>query len=67
MKIAFIGGRTFHHADGIATFMYHLATELAKQGHEPIVFCEGEKNSEEMLNGFKLIERKSLGSAFLTK
>lgn len=67
MKIAFIGGRTFHHADGIATFMYHLATELAKMGHEPIVFCEGEKNSEEMLNGFKLIERKSLGSAFLTK
>lgn len=67
MKIAFIGGRTFHHADGIATFMYHLATELVKMGHEPIVFCEGEKNSEEMLNGFKLIERKSLGSAFLTK
>lgn len=67
MKIAFIGGRTFHHADGIATFMYHLATELAKMGHEPIVFCEGEKNSEEMLNGFKLIERKSLVSAFLTK
>ncbi len=67
MKIAFIGGRTFHHADGIATYMYHLATELAKMGHEPIVFCEGEKNSETMLNGFKVIERKSLGSAFLTK
>ena len=67
MKIAFIGGRTFHHADGIATFMYHLATELVKMGHEPIVFCEGEKNSETMLNGFKVIERKSFGSAFLTK
>lgn len=67
MKIAFIGGRTFHHADGIATFMYHLATELAKMGHDPIVFCEGDKNSETMLNGFKVIERKSLGSAFLTK
>lgn len=67
MKIAFIGGRTFHHADGIATYMYHLATELVKMGHEPIVFCEGEKNSETMLNGFKVIERKSLGSAFLTK
>ena len=67
MKIAFIGGRTIHHADGIATFMYHLATELVKMGHEPIVFCEGEKNSETMLNGFKVIERKSLGSAFLTK
>lgn len=67
MKIAFIGGRTFHHADGIATFMYHLATELVKMGHEPIVFCEGKKNSETMLNGFKVIERRSLGSAFLTK
>ncbi len=67
MKIAFIGGRTFHHADGIATFMYHLATELAKKGHEPIVFCEGEKNCETMLNGFKVIERKSFGSALLTK
>lgn len=67
MKIAFIGGRTFHHADGIATYMYHLATELAKMGHEPIVFCEGDNNSETMLNGFKVIERKSLGSALLTK
>lgn len=67
MKIAFIGGRTFHHACGIATYMYHLATELVKMGHEPIVFCEGEENREEMVNGFKVIERKSLGSVFLTK
>ena len=67
MKIAFIGGRTFHHADGIATFMYHLATELVKLGHEPIVFCEGKNNCEDILNGFKVIEQKSLGSAFLTK
>lgn len=67
MKIAFIGGRTIHHADGIATFMYHLATELAKMGHEPIVFCEGNRNSIIILNGFKVIERRSLSSAFLTK
>ena len=67
MKIAFIGGRTIHHADGIATFMYHLATELVKMGHEPIVFCESDRNSESMLNGFKVIERKSFSSAFLTK
>lgn len=67
MKIAFIGGRTFHHADGIATFMYHLATELVKMGHEPIVFCEDDKNFEEHLNGFKVIHRKSMKSAFLTK
>ena len=67
MKIAFIGGRTIHHADGIATFMFHLATELAKMGHEPIVFCESDKNCETILNGFKVIERKSFSSAFLTK
>lgn len=67
MKIAFIGGRTFHHADGIATFMYHLATELVKKGHEPIVFCEDNKNFEETLNGFKVIHRRSMKSAFLTK
>lgn len=67
MKIAFIGGRTFHHADGIATFMYHLATELVKMGHEPIVFCEDDKNFEEQLNGFKVIHRKSMRSTFLTK
>jgi len=67
MKIAFIGGRTFHHADGIATFMYHLATELVKLGHEPIVFCEDDQNYEEQINGFKVIHRKSPKSSFLTK
>lgn len=67
MKIAFIGGRTFHHADGIATFMFHLATELVKMGHEPIVFCEDDKSYEEIINGFKVIHRKSFKSAFMTK
>ena len=67
MKIAFIGGRTFHHADGIATFMYHLATELVKMGHNPIVFCEDDTSFEEQINGFKVIHRKSPKSAFLAK
>lgn len=68
MKIAFIGGRTFRHADGIATFMYHLATELAKSGDfEPIVFCESDRNEEEVVNGFKVIHRKSLNNPALTK
>lgn len=68
MKIAFIGGRTFRHADGIATFMYHLATELVKSGEfEPIVFCESDRNEEEMVNGFKVIHRKSLNNPALTK
>ena len=47
MKIAFIGGRTFYHPDGIATYMYNLATELVKMGHEPIVYQESDHNGEE--------------------
>lgn len=67
MKIAFIGGRTFHHPDGIATFMYNLATELVKMGHECIVYQESDHNGEEWVNGFKVVHQKSLKSAALTK
>ena len=67
MKIAFIGGRTFHHPDGIATYMKNLATELAKIGHEPIVYVESDRNAEEYYNGFKVVHQKSLKSAVLTK
>lgn len=67
MKIAFIGGRTFHHPDGIATFMKNLATELVKIGHEPIVYCESDSYCEEMVNGFKVIHQKSTKSAAFNK
>lgn len=67
MKIAFIGGRTFHHPDGIATFMYNLATELAKMGHEPIVYCESDHNGTEMVNGFKVVHQKSYKNVALNK
>lgn len=67
MKIAFIGGRTFTTPDGIATFMCNLATELAKHGYEPIVYCEGDTNKVEHINGFKVVTWKSLKSAALTK
>lgn len=67
MKIAFIGGRTFHHPDGIATYMKNLATELAKMGHEPIVFVESDCHKIEYYNGFKIVHQKSLKSAALTK
>ena len=59
MKIAFIGGRTFYHPDGIATYMYNLATELVKMGHEPIVYQESDHNGEEWVNGFKVVHPKS--------
>jgi len=67
MKIAFIGGRTFHHPDGIATFMYNLATELVKKGHECIVYQESNHNGVEIVNGFKVVHQKSYRSAAMTK
>ena len=67
MKIAFIGGRTFHHPDGIASYMKNLATELAKMGHEPIVFVESNCHKVEYYNGFKVIHMKSYNSAAFTK
>ena len=67
MKIAFIGGRTFHHPDGIATFMKNLATELVTMGHEPIVYQESDHNGTEIVNGFKVVHQKSYKSAALTK
>ncbi|MCM1450896.1 MAG: glycosyltransferase family 4 protein [Clostridium sp.] len=35
--------------------MYNLASELAKMGHAPIVFCESDHNGKECVNGFKVI------------
>lgn len=67
MKIAFIGGRTFHHPDGIASFMKNLATELVKMGHEPIVYQESDHDGIEIFNGFKVVHQKSFKSAALTK
>ena len=67
MKIAFIGGRTFNHPDGIATFMYNLATELVKLGHEAIVYQESDHNGEELVNGFKVVHQKSSNSAAFNK
>lgn len=67
MKIAFIGGRTFRHPDGIATFMYNLATELARLGYECIVYQESDHNGEELLNGFKVVHQKSTKSAVFNK
>ena len=67
MKIALIGGRTFQHPDGIATFMHNLGAELAKMGHEPIYYCESDKNEVEVVDGIKVVHQKSCKSAALTK
>ncbi len=67
MKIAFIGGRDIHTLGGIENYMYNLATELAKRGHEPIVYCESDRDAVERVNGFKVIHQKSVGGRYLCK
>lgn len=67
MKIAFIGGRDIHTLGGIENYVYNLATELVRLGHEPIVYCESDRNTTEVVNGFKVIYHKSFGGRFLCK
>lgn len=67
MKIAFIGGRDIHLLGGIENYMFSLATHLAAMGHEPIVYCESDRNATEYINGFKVIHHKSIGGRFLCK
>ena len=67
MKIAFIGGRDIHKLGGIESYMYNLCTELVKMGHEPIVFCESDRDEIEQLNGFTVIHQKSINSKFWNK
>ncbi len=67
MKIAFIGGRNIHKLGGIETYMFNLCTKLKEMGHEPIVYCESDRNYEEVVNGFKVIHWKSPKSVYLCK
>lgn len=67
MKIVFIGGRDIHTLGGIESYMYNLATQLVKMGHEPIVFCESEANRVEWINGFKVIHQKGFKSNLICK
>ncbi len=67
MKIVFIGGRDIHKLGGIENYMYNLATQLVKMGHEPIVFCESDHNGEEIVNGFRVIHMTGLQSNLLCK
>lgn len=67
MKIAFIGCRDIHNLGGIEAYMYNLCTELVKMGHEPIVYCESNKDEEEIVNGFRVIHQKSLKNPAFSK
>lgn len=67
MKIIFIGGRNIHQLGGIESYMYHLATCMKAKGHEPVVFCESDRNAIEYVNGFKVVHNKSIGGRYLCK
>lgn len=67
MKIAFIGGRDIHKLGGIENYMYNLATKLVEFGHEPIVYCESNRNYIEWINGFKVVHHRSVGGRFFCK
>ncbi len=67
MKIAFIGGRDIKTLGGIENYVFNLATHLVQLGHEPIVYCESNRNATEKVNGFKVVYHKSFGGRFLCK
>lgn len=67
MKIAFIGGRDIHILGGIDNYIYNLATQLVKIGHEPVVFCESDHDGDEIVNGFRVIHRRGFKSNLICK
>ena len=67
MKIAFIGGRDIKTLGGIENYVFNLATHLVQLGHEPIVYCESNRNATEEVNGLKVVYHKSFGGRFLCK
>lgn len=67
MKIAFIGGRDVRNIGGIENYMLNLASKLVELGHEPLVFCESDRNEEKIINGFRAVFVKGPSSPFLCK
>ncbi len=67
MIIAFIGCRDIHKLGGIENYMLNLCTKLAERGHTPILYCESDREEEEVVNGFRVVHHKSLKSRFWNK
>lgn len=67
MKIVFIGGRDILKLGGIENYMFNLATRLVVLGHQPIVYCESDRNHCETVNGFEVRYVKGPSSKFLCK
>ena len=67
MKIVFIGCRDIKLLGGIESYMTNLTAELVKLGHEPIIYCESNRNSVETHNGVKVIHMTGFKSNLLCK
>lgn len=67
MKIVFIGCRDIKLLGGIESYMANLTAELVKLGHEPIIYCESDRNAIEMHDGVKVIHMKGFKSNLLCK
>lgn len=67
MKIVFIGGRDIRILGGIENYMYNLATQVVRLGHEAVVYCESDHNGTEWVNGFKVVSMKGPKSNLLCK
>ena len=67
MKIVFIGSRDIKLLGGIESYMTNLTAELVKLGHEPIIYCESNRNSVETHNGVKVIHMTGFKSNLLCK
>lgn len=67
MKIVFIGCRDIKLLGGIESYMTNLTAELVKLGHEPIIYCESDRNAIEMHNGVKVIHMTGIKSNLICK
>lgn len=67
MKIVFIGGRDIHTLGGIESYMYNLSHKLVELGHQPIVYCESDKNEIVYEDGVKIIYLKGYKSNLICK
>lgn len=67
MKIVFIGCRDIKLLGGIESYMINLTAELVKLGHEPIIYCESDRNAVEMHNGVKVIHMTGSKSNLICK
>ncbi len=67
MKIVFIGGRDIHILGGIENYMLNLTRELARMGHECIVWCESDHKEVKKIDGVTVIYHSGPKSNLICK